>query len=102
MQSCINENTDMMYARQREWKYFATSLDYGHLDNKMGSNFEESGFDLRHGLVDQQRSFNGEVGASTFSTAMATEHMGSSRDETQGVSASYIDLGDCTWKKALL
>ncbi|GJU24158.1 probable 6-phosphogluconolactonase 4, chloroplastic [Tanacetum coccineum] len=56
----------------------------------------------RRGLVDQRRSFNGEVAASTFSTAVATEHVGSSRDETQGVSASYIDLGDCTWKKAVL
>ncbi|GJW37378.1 dynamin-related protein 1E-like protein [Tanacetum coccineum] len=36
---CINENTDMMYARQREWKYFATSPDYGHLANKMGSEY---------------------------------------------------------------
>nr|GEW45909.1 dynamin-related protein 1E-like [Tanacetum cinerariifolium] len=29
----------MMYARQREWKYFATSFDYGHLANKMGSEY---------------------------------------------------------------
>ncbi|GKF48048.1 hypothetical protein Tco_0141299 [Tanacetum coccineum] len=38
----------------------------------------------RRGLVDQRRSFNGEVAASTFSTAVATEHARSSRDETQG------------------
>nr|GEV86836.1 dynamin-related protein 1E-like [Tanacetum cinerariifolium] len=28
-----------MYARQREWKYFATSPDYDHLANKMGSGY---------------------------------------------------------------
>ncbi|GJW57187.1 dynamin-related protein 1E-like protein [Tanacetum coccineum] len=35
-QADINKNTNMMYARQKEWKYFATSLDYGHLANKIG------------------------------------------------------------------
>nr|GEV66857.1 hypothetical protein [Tanacetum cinerariifolium] len=32
-----------------------------------------------------------------FKTDM-TEHVGSSRDETKGVSASFINLGDCTQK----
>ncbi|MFS7889321.1 putative dynamin central domain, Dynamin superfamily [Helianthus anomalus] len=36
-QADINKNTDMTYARQREWEYFATSPDYGHLASKMGS-----------------------------------------------------------------
>nr|GEW78308.1 dynamin-related protein 1E [Tanacetum cinerariifolium] len=38
-QADINKNTDMMYARQREREYFATSPDYGHLANKMGSEY---------------------------------------------------------------
>ncbi|KAD4982648.1 hypothetical protein E3N88_19319 [Mikania micrantha] len=35
----INENTDMIYGRRREREYFATSPDYGHLANKMGSEY---------------------------------------------------------------
>ncbi|KAI3711236.1 hypothetical protein L2E82_41183 [Cichorium intybus] len=38
-QADINKNTDMMYARRREREYFATSPDYGHLANKMGSEY---------------------------------------------------------------
>lgn len=38
-QADINKNTDMMYARRREREYFATSPDYGHLSNKMGSEY---------------------------------------------------------------
>ncbi|GJY64942.1 dynamin-related protein 1E-like protein [Tanacetum coccineum] len=34
-QADINKNTNMMYARQKEWKYFATSPDYGHLAHKI-------------------------------------------------------------------
>ncbi|GKB22572.1 hypothetical protein Tco_0861973, partial [Tanacetum coccineum] len=52
---------------------------------------------FRCGLVDQRRSFNGEVAASTFSTAVATEHVRSSRDETQGEheSLSYFIIAMC-------
>lgn len=38
-QADINKNTDMLYARQREREYFETSPDYGHLANKMGSEY---------------------------------------------------------------
>ncbi|KAL8268486.1 hypothetical protein R6Q59_002284 [Mikania micrantha] len=38
-QADINKNTDMIYARRREREYFATSPDYGHLANKMGSEY---------------------------------------------------------------
>ncbi|KAI3693853.1 hypothetical protein L1987_76808 [Smallanthus sonchifolius] len=38
-QADINKNTDMKYARIREREYFATSPDYGHLANKMGSEY---------------------------------------------------------------
>ncbi|KAK9076508.1 hypothetical protein SSX86_004842 [Deinandra increscens subsp. villosa] len=38
-QADINKNTDMMYARRREREYFETSPDYGHLANKMGSEY---------------------------------------------------------------
>ncbi|KAF5801093.1 putative dynamin central domain, dynamin, GTPase region, GTPase effector domain, Dynamin superfamily [Helianthus annuus] len=38
-QADINKNTDMLYARRREREYFATSPDYGHLANKMGSEY---------------------------------------------------------------
>ncbi|KAL8268469.1 hypothetical protein R6Q59_002267 [Mikania micrantha] len=38
-QADINKNTDMIYARRKEREYFATSPDYGHLANKMGSEY---------------------------------------------------------------
>ncbi|MQL88207.1 hypothetical protein Taro_020761 [Colocasia esculenta] len=38
-QADINKNVDMMAARRREREYFATSPDYGHLANKMGSEY---------------------------------------------------------------
>ncbi|KAD4982661.1 hypothetical protein E3N88_19332 [Mikania micrantha] len=43
-QADINKNTDMIYARRKEREYFASSPDYGHLANKMGSKTEY----LRH------------------------------------------------------
>lgn len=36
-QAEINRNVDMIVARRKENEYFATSPDYGHLANKMGS-----------------------------------------------------------------
>ncbi|GKD26784.1 hypothetical protein Tco_1232998, partial [Tanacetum coccineum] len=58
-------------------------------------------FVKRRGLVDQRRSFNGEVAASTFSTVVVTEHVGSSRDETQGeqesLSCFTIAMCLCDW-----
>ncbi|KAM0004123.1 putative dynamin stalk domain, Dynamin superfamily [Helianthus debilis subsp. tardiflorus] len=38
-QADINKNTDMIYARRREWEYFATSPNYGHLASKMGFEY---------------------------------------------------------------
>ncbi|KAE9622103.1 hypothetical protein Lal_00033108 [Lupinus albus] len=38
-QADINKNVDMIVARQKEREYFATSPDYGHLANKMGSEY---------------------------------------------------------------
>ncbi|XP_050387014.1 phragmoplastin DRP1E-like isoform X3 [Argentina anserina] len=38
-QADINKNTDMIIARRKEREYFATSPDYGHLANKMGSEY---------------------------------------------------------------
>ncbi|XP_072985645.1 phragmoplastin DRP1E-like [Typha latifolia] len=38
-QADINKNTDMIVARRREREYFATSPDYSHLANKMGSEY---------------------------------------------------------------
>uniref|UniRef100_A0A2P2JSQ0 Uncharacterized protein MANES_01G275100 n=1 Tax=Rhizophora mucronata TaxID=61149 RepID=A0A2P2JSQ0_RHIMU len=38
-QADINKNIDMIMARRKEREYFATSPDYGHLANKMGSEY---------------------------------------------------------------
>ncbi|XP_027334200.1 dynamin-related protein 1E-like isoform X3 [Abrus precatorius] len=38
-QADINKNVDMIFARRKEHEYFATSPDYGHLANKMGSEY---------------------------------------------------------------
>ncbi|KAK7339249.1 hypothetical protein VNO77_19905 [Canavalia gladiata] len=38
-QADINKNVDMIVARRKEREYFATSPDYGHLANKMGSEY---------------------------------------------------------------
>ncbi|KAL8555696.1 hypothetical protein ACS0TY_003492 [Phlomoides rotata] len=38
-QADINKNVDINVARRREREYFATSPDYGHLANKMGSEY---------------------------------------------------------------
>ncbi|KAJ4727331.1 putative Dynamin [Melia azedarach] len=38
-QADINRNVDMIVARRKEREYFATSPDYGHLANKMGSEY---------------------------------------------------------------
>ncbi|KAI4372661.1 hypothetical protein MLD38_010864 [Melastoma candidum] len=38
-QADINKNVDMIVARRKEQEYFATSPDYGHLANKMGSEY---------------------------------------------------------------
>ncbi|CAN8318469.1 unnamed protein product [Cochlearia groenlandica] len=38
-QADINKNVDMMVARRKEREYFETSLDYGHLASKMGSEY---------------------------------------------------------------
>ncbi|XP_061355758.1 phragmoplastin DRP1E-like isoform X2 [Gastrolobium bilobum] len=38
-QADINKNVDMIIARRKEREYFATSSDYGHLANKMGSEY---------------------------------------------------------------
>ena len=38
-QADINKNVDMMVARRKEREYFETSPDYGHLANKMGSEY---------------------------------------------------------------
>ncbi|XP_062174026.1 phragmoplastin DRP1E [Alnus glutinosa] len=38
-QADINKNVDMILARRKEREYFATSPDYGHLANKMGSEY---------------------------------------------------------------
>nr|XP_004516265.2 dynamin-related protein 1E-like [Cicer arietinum] len=38
-QADINKNIDMIIARRKEREYFATSPDYGHLANKMGSEY---------------------------------------------------------------
>ncbi|KAI4328680.1 hypothetical protein L6164_021015 [Bauhinia variegata] len=38
-QADINKNVDMIVARRKEREYFATSPDYGHLTNKMGSEY---------------------------------------------------------------
>lgn len=38
-QADINRNVDMIAARRREREYFATSPDYGHLANRMGSEY---------------------------------------------------------------
>lgn len=38
-QADINKNVDMIIARRKEREYFATSPDYGHLSNKMGSEY---------------------------------------------------------------
>ncbi|KAK9121574.1 hypothetical protein Syun_019191 [Stephania yunnanensis] len=38
-QADINKNVDMIAARRKEREYFASSPDYGHLANKMGSEY---------------------------------------------------------------
>ncbi|KAK1277618.1 Dynamin-related protein 1C [Acorus gramineus] len=38
-QADINKNVDMIAARRKEREYFETSPDYGHLANKMGSEY---------------------------------------------------------------
>ncbi|KAL5726062.1 dynamin GTPase [Ranunculus cassubicifolius] len=38
-QADINKNVDMIVARRREREYFQSSPDYGHLANKMGSEY---------------------------------------------------------------
>ncbi|CAN4126017.1 unnamed protein product [Withania somnifera] len=38
-QADINKNVDMIYARRKEREYFANSPEYGHLANKMGSEY---------------------------------------------------------------
>ncbi|XP_014523100.1 dynamin-related protein 1E [Vigna radiata var. radiata] len=38
-QADINRNVDMIVARRKEREYFASSSDYGHLANKMGSEY---------------------------------------------------------------
>ncbi|CAJ1779389.1 unnamed protein product [Sphenostylis stenocarpa] len=38
-QADINRNVDMIVARHKEREYFASSSDYGHLANKMGSEY---------------------------------------------------------------
>ncbi|KAK9983321.1 hypothetical protein SO802_032846 [Lithocarpus litseifolius] len=38
-QADINKNVDMIVARCKEWEYFATSPEYGHLASKMGSEY---------------------------------------------------------------
>ncbi|XP_026387653.1 dynamin-related protein 1C-like [Papaver somniferum] len=38
-QADINRNVDMVAARRREQEYFESSPDYGHLANKMGSEY---------------------------------------------------------------
>ncbi|KAF9668661.1 hypothetical protein SADUNF_Sadunf14G0026900 [Salix dunnii] len=38
-QADINKNVDMIVARRKEREYFATNPDYGHLSNKMGSEY---------------------------------------------------------------
>ncbi|XP_058078757.1 phragmoplastin DRP1C isoform X2 [Magnolia sinica] len=38
-QADINKNVDMIAARRREREYFQSSPDYGHLANKMGSEY---------------------------------------------------------------
>ncbi|KAJ7950692.1 putative Dynamin [Quillaja saponaria] len=38
-QADLNKNIDMIVARRKEREYFATSPDYGHLANKMGSEY---------------------------------------------------------------
>ncbi|TQD94857.1 hypothetical protein C1H46_019557 [Malus baccata] len=38
-QADINKNTDMVLARRKEREYFETSPDYGHLANRMGSEY---------------------------------------------------------------
>ncbi|KAL0429404.1 UNVERIFIED_CONTAM: Dynamin-related protein 1E [Sesamum radiatum] len=38
-QADINKNVDMIAARRKEREYFATSPDYSHLANKMGSEY---------------------------------------------------------------
>ena len=38
-QADINKNTDMIVARRKEREYFESSPDYGHLANRMGSEY---------------------------------------------------------------
>lgn len=38
-QADINRNVDMIAARRQEHEFFATSSDYSHLANRMGSNY---------------------------------------------------------------
>ncbi|XP_021895319.1 dynamin-related protein 1E-like [Carica papaya] len=38
-QSDINKNVDMLAARRKEREFFATSVDYGHLASRMGSEY---------------------------------------------------------------
>jgi hypothetical protein len=38
-QADINKNVDMIVARRKEREYFETSPEYGHLSNKMGSEY---------------------------------------------------------------
>ncbi|XP_016171916.1 dynamin-related protein 1E isoform X3 [Arachis ipaensis] len=38
-QADINRNVDMIFSRRKEREYFATSPEYGHLANKMGSEY---------------------------------------------------------------
>jgi hypothetical protein len=38
-QADINKNVDMIIARRKEREYFETSPEYGHLSNKMGSEY---------------------------------------------------------------
>lgn len=38
-QADINRNVDIVAARRKEREYFANSPDYGHLANRMGSEY---------------------------------------------------------------
>lgn len=38
-QADINRNIDMLSARRREREYFASSTEYSHLMNRMGSEY---------------------------------------------------------------
>lgn len=38
-QADLNRNVDMLSARRREREFFATSLEYGHMASRMGSEY---------------------------------------------------------------